>query len=345
MREPPHELARRLADRAEAVCRHYLSNGRRQGNYWTVGDVRNTPGRSMFVRLADSARGSAGHWTDAATGEHGDLLDVVREALGLRAFADVAKEARAFLGLSHEAARLASPVRQSVQAPAGSSEAARRLVGMSQPIIGTIVETYLRERGITTLHGTGSLRFHPRCYYRPDDHGPTETWPAMIAAVTDLDGRLTGAHRTWLAPDGLGKAPVDTPRRAMGDLLGNAVRFGVPGSVMAAGEGIETTLSLRCALPDMSMAAALSAAHLAAILFPPTLNRLYIIRDNDPAGDGARDSLIERAIDAGIEAIVLSPRMEDFNDDLRYLGLAALRKSVADQLVRRDRYRFLERVA
>ncbi|RWQ81908.1 MAG: DNA primase [Mesorhizobium sp.] len=345
MREPPHELARRLADRAEAVCRHYLSNGRRQGNYWTVGDVRNTPGRSMFVRLADSARGSAGRWTDAATGEHGDLLDVVREALGLRAFADVATEARAFLGLPHEAACPASPVRPRVQAPTGSSEAARRLVGMSQPIIGTVVETYLRERGITTLHGTGSLRFHPRCYYRADEHGPTETWPAMIAAVTDLDRRLTGAHRTWLAPDGLGKAPVDTPRRAMGDLLGNAVRFGVPGSVMAAGEGIETTLSLRCALPGMAMAAALSAAHLAAILFPPTLNRLYIIRDNDPAGDGARDNLIERATDAGIEAIVLSPRMEDLNEDLRSLGLTTLRKSIADQLLSRDRYRFLERVA
>ncbi|MBZ9726338.1 toprim domain-containing protein [Mesorhizobium sp. CO1-1-11] len=344
MREPPHALARRLADRAEAVCRHYLSNGRRQGNYWTVGDVRNTPGRSMFVRLADSARGSAGRWTDAATGEHGDLLDVVREALGLRAFADVAKEARAFLGLSHEPACQASPVRKSVQAPAGSSEAVRRLVGASQPIIGTIVETYLRGRGITTLHGTGALRFHPRCYYRPDDHGPTETWAAMIASVTDVEGRLTGAHRTWIAPDGTGKAPVDTPRRAMGDLLGNAVRFGVPGSVMAAGEGIETTLSLRCALPDMPMAAALSAAHLAAILFPPTLNRLYIIRDNDPAGDGARDNLIERATGAGIEAIVLSPRMEDFNEDLRYLGLAALRKSIAGQLVHRDRHRFLERV-
>ncbi|TIP11309.1 toprim domain-containing protein [Mesorhizobium sp.] len=345
MREPPHELARRLADRAEAVCRHYLSNGRRQGNYWTVGDVRNTPGRSMFVRLADSSKGSAGRWTDAATGEHGDLLDVVREALGLTAFADVATEARAFLVLPHEAACLASPVRPRVQAPTGSSEAALRLVGMSQPIIGTVVETYLRERGITTLHGTGSLRFHPRCYYRAGEHGPTETWPAMIAAATDLDGRLTGAHRTWLAPDGKGKAPVDTPRRAMGDLLGNAVRFGVPGNVMAAGEGIETTLSLRCALPDMAMAAALSAAHLAAILFPQTLNRLYIIRDNDPAGDGARDNLIERATDAGIEAIVLSPRMEDFNEDLRCLGLATLRKSVADQLLGRDRHRFLERVA
>lgn len=101
MAEPPHDLARRLADRAEAVCRHYLSNGRRQGNYWTVGDVRNTPGRSMFVRLRDTAKGSAGRWTDAATGEHGDLLDVVREALGLIAFGDVAKEARSFLGVTH----------------------------------------------------------------------------------------------------------------------------------------------------------------------------------------------------------------------------------------------------
>ena len=75
------ELARRLAREAEAVCRHYLSNGRRQGRYWTVGDVRNTPGRSMFVRLSgpDSGPGAAGHRTDAASAEHGDLLDVIRE--------------------------------------------------------------------------------------------------------------------------------------------------------------------------------------------------------------------------------------------------------------------------
>ena len=60
------ELARRLARDAEAVCRHYLSNGRRQGRYWTVGDVRNTPGQSMFVRLngPESGPGAAGHWTD-----------------------------------------------------------------------------------------------------------------------------------------------------------------------------------------------------------------------------------------------------------------------------------------
>src|SRR5579885_1478678 len=98
---------------------------------------------------------------------------------------------------------------------AGSGPAA---FPMSQPINRTLVMTYLRNRGITALHEDGALRFHPRCYYRPGENVPTETWPAMIARVTDLDRRITGAHRTWLDPGGfdssrLGKAPVDTPRR------------------------------------------------------------------------------------------------------------------------------------
>ncbi len=61
------ELAHRLAREAEAVCRYYLSNGRRVGNYWQVGDVKNTAGRSMFVCLKLRGPGGrpAGKWTDA----------------------------------------------------------------------------------------------------------------------------------------------------------------------------------------------------------------------------------------------------------------------------------------
>ena len=216
---------------------------------------------------------------------------------------------------------------------------------MSQPITSTVAETYLRNRGITDLPGTGSLRFHPRCYYRPDAWSSTETWPAMIAAVTDLDGTITGAHRTWLDPSGDDKAPIDTPRRAMGHLLGNAVRFGVGGEIMAAGEGIETMLSLRCAMPTMPMAAALSAAHLAAILFPETLRRLYIARDDDPAGDGAMATLVGRAQQVGIEAITLSPRFGDFNGDLRTLGVDALWATLRVQIAPQDVARFIELAA
>ncbi|MPT22330.1 MAG: DNA primase [Starkeya sp.] len=333
------DLSRRLADRAEAVCRHYLSNGRREGLYWLVGDVRNTPGRSLFVRLQASAKGPAGKWTDAATGEHGDLLDIIRGSLGLTDFADVAEKARTFPTLPHPEPEPAAPRRCVTPAPSGSIEAAQRLFAMSRPIAGTLAQTYLRRRGITLLHGAGNLRFHPRCYYKPDD-GPTETLPAMIAAVTDLTGRITGVHRTWLAPDGSDKAPVDTPRKAMGDLLGSAVRIGVPDSVMAAGEGIETMLSLRQVLPSMAMAPALSASHLAGILFPPVLRRLYIVRDNDPAGDAARDTLIERANAGGIEAIPLSPALGDFNEDLQRLGIDALQTGVRVQLAPEDVVRF-----
>ena len=131
----------------------------------------------------------------------------------------------------------------------------------------------------------------------------------------------------------------------MGDLLGHAVRFGIASSVMAAGEGIETMLSLRSVLPTMPMAAALSAAHLAAILFPDTLRRLYIARDDDPAGDGAMATLIDRADQAGIEAIMLSPALGDFNEDLRVLGTDALRAAIRVQIAPQDVARFMELAA
>jgi hypothetical protein len=349
MTMPGHagELARRLAREAEAVCRHYLSSGRREGRYWMVGDVKNTPGRSMFVRLSgsESGKGAAGKWTDAATGEHGDLLDVIGATCALDDFHEVEAEARRFLSLPRPQA-VPDPKPRLGSAPTGSPESARRLFAMSQPIARTLVETYLRNRGITALHGTGNLRFHQRCYYRPDSYAPTETWPAMIAAVTDLDGHITGAHRTWLDPNGfdplsLGKAPIESPRRAMGHLLGNAVRFGIAHDVAAAGEGIETMLSLRCVLPDTPMMAALSAAHLAAILFPATLRRLYVVRDNDPAGDGALDQLFDRAHAARIDAVALSPQGDDFNADLRRFGIEALRAAVRIQLVPEDVARFM----
>lgn len=341
MSDAAHELGRRLSRQAEAVCRHYLSAGRRQGHYWQVGDVRNTPGRSMFVRLRDSAKGPAGKWTDAATGEHGDLLDVIRESRGLSDFTDVVAEAEAFLRLPrsrHEPGASLFRTESSSRDPVIS---ARRLFATATPIPGTIVEAYLRNRGITALHETGSLRFHPRCFYRPDAQSPTQPLPAMVAAVTDLNGRITGVHRTWLTPDGADKAAIATPRRAMGHLHGHAVRFGTPSEAMAAGEGIETILSLRYVLPNLPMAAALSAAHLAAIAFPPGLRRLYIVRDNDPAGDRARDSLVSRADPAGIEVIVLSPALGDFNEDLRAFGVETVWAGVRAQIAPEDVTRFM----
>jgi hypothetical protein len=342
MLQSASQLAYRLARNAEAVCRYYLSNGRRQGRYWLVGDVFNTPGRSLFVRLRglDSGKGAAGKWTDAATGEHGDLLDLIAKTRSLYRLCDVLDEARAFLSLPPQAPN-SSASQDQATASHGSSESARRLYAMSQPIQRTLAEAYLAGRSITAIPSGGPLRFHPCCYYRPDANSPTETWPAMIAAVTDLAGKITGVHRSWLDPSSSGKAPIATPRRAMGHLIGHGVRFGAVADVLAAGEGIETMLSLRSIASALPVQAALSANHLSAILFPTTLRRLYIARDNDPPGEAAASRLRLRAEAEGIEVLILSPTLKDFNEDLCRIGADDLQHGVRLQLVPEDAARFL----
>ncbi|MER9558168.1 toprim domain-containing protein [Mesorhizobium sp. M0323] len=338
------ELARRLGDHAEAVCREYLSNGHRSGNYWMVGDVRNTRGRSMHVRLKANAKGPAGRWVDEATSEFGDLLDVIRESCGLVDFRDVADEARRFLSVPLPPPHAPGAQRQPAAAP-GSPDAARRLFAMSQPIAGTLAERYLAGRGILLSAHERALRFHPGCYYRDLVTGETRTLPALIAAVTSLDGQITGLQRTWLDPSGQGKAQLADPRRSLGDLLGNGIWLGhQPGAtvpVMAAGEGFETMASLRTVVPVLPVAAATSANHLAGLTFPPGCRRLYIAADADSAGRHGIERLSQRAGEAGILALVLQPQLGDFNDDLRHLGPAHLAAWLSDQLVPEDVRLFL----
>lgn len=344
MSSPASDISRRFGENAEAVCRRYLSRGRREGHYWMVGDIRNTPGRSLYVRLAASGDGGApGKWTDAASGDHGDLLDIIAASCGHSSFRETLEEARHFLSLPPpppDARRNPAPAK----APTGSPESARRLWAASKALRGSIASFYLAGRSIIDVLPSDPLRFHPHCFYRPsedDAPGGRPAWPAMIAAVTNLAGAITGVHRTWLDPETMDKAPVAFPRRAMGHLLGHGVRFGAAGPVMAAGEGIETIASLRCAMPAMSMIAGLSSAHLAAILFPPQLRRLYVARDDDPAGAQAVATLAERAEAAGIEVVPVLPVLDDFNADHRTLGLKGLRESLLPQLRPEDRSRFL----
>jgi hypothetical protein len=341
------DISRRLAERAEAVCRHFLSAGRREGRYWLVGDVRNTPGRSLYVRLTATpdGAGQAGKWTDGATGEHGDLLDIIALAEGHAHLRDTLDAARSFLRMPAMDAGATSPdVRPRPPAPRGSAESARRLFAASKPLRATLAQRYLARRGLPDLKDCGALRFHPRCHYQPssdDAPGTRTSWPALIAAVTDLQGVVTGVHRTWLDPVSVAKASVAHPRRAMGALLGNGVRFGAPADVIAAGEGIETILSLRQAMPALPAIAALSAAHLAAMLFPPCMRRLYVALDRDPAGDRAVATLSERAGAAAVELRPLRPVHGDFNDDLCRMGIDGLRATLIRQLHDEDRDRFL----
>ena len=334
------DILRELAQNAESVCRHYLPGGKREGSYWMVGDLQNNPGRSLFVRLTGptSGQGAAGRWTDGATGEHGDLLDIIRERTGITRFPDLLAEARAHLGRPAPVVpNIPSP--RKTKTPGGTPEAAARLFAASVPIAGTLAETYLRARGITCGATSSALRFHRKCWHRDEGQTKSLPRPALIAAVTDGAGGLQGVHRTWLAPDGKDKAQVEIQRRAMGHLLGNAVRLTPCNDILVVGEGIETMLSLVEAVPGLPVWAALSSGHLGAVLLPEGLQRLYIAIDRDPAGQRAAERLSARATEVGITVWLLEPLLGDFNDDLRAYGKDALRQHLAGQIGPEDRQR------
>ncbi len=98
-------------------------------------------------------------------------------------------------------------------------------------------------------------------------------------------------------------------------------------------------LSLRCVLPGMPMIAALSATHLAALVPPPGLERLYVARDNDRAGRRAAERLAARVQANRVEALILTPSADDFNTDLLALGPDALADCVRMQLAPEDVHR------
>ncbi len=331
---PAAGIAAALALRAEAVCRHYLPHGRRQGRYWVAGDLDGARGRSLFVRLAGP--GTPGKWTDAATGEHGDLLDLIRyrtNAPTLRAALD---EARRFLAVP------VSPT-TSRDEPYDATEAARRLWRHCRPVDGSHAERYLHARGLLQYR-YAALRFHPALRYR--DGSSVRRYPALVAAVTGdpgsgacpgrdpgsgAGGPILGVQRTWLDPRAPAKAGVAAPRKALGRIHGLAVRFGAPSgdAALVVGEGIETVLSLVTAVPEITAAAALSAGSLGAFAPPPGLARLVIARDNDEDGALAAERLARRCARAGVAATVIVPVGNDFNDDLVDLGAAALRARFA----------------
>lgn len=326
------QIAERLAENAEAVCRHYLDNGRKSGRHWIVGDAMNTKGRSMFVRLTGPTYGpgAAGKWTDAATGEHGDLLDIVALALNISP-AEAREEALRFLSLPSSARK---PDQHPV--PQNSRPAARRLFAASVPLARTPGATYLRQtRGISCSLNEPALRFHPRCYHL-SDQGRMEL-PAIIAAITDTTGDITGVQRLYLAPGGLSKAALDEPKRSLGDVLGNAIRIGTANDVLTAGEGLETMLSIRSLLPGMPVAACTSANHLALFVPPPGLKRLYIAHDHGRAGVLAAEQLRTVATSAGVDVRMLPPLgKDDWNADLRSIPAGTLHQAIAARLAPED---------
>lgn len=328
------DLSRDLADRAEGFCRHFFPDGRKQGNYWQIADTSGAQGQSLVVRLKDHGGRKAGNWTDYNNGEFGDLIDLLHENLGHSNLSDTLRECRSFLGQS---SCESEPRQKSKRATSPAVDAnkriarARNLFSYGKPTYRTLASSYLLGRHIKRFGP--ALRFHPSVFVRlgdDDDDLELEKHPALLAKITDNAGNFAGCGRTFLNPVAKGLATFENPKRVLGQLHGNAIRFGNGPfrEDLIAGEGLENVLSIGTALPDDDLASCLTANHLGLFIPPANIKRLWIARDNDAAGEEASKRIRARAEGMGLWVGDLVPVGEDFNADLVSRGVDQLRRDL-----------------
>jgi len=173
----------------------------------------------------------------------------------------------------------------------------------------TLVETYLLSRGLK-LPSLRRLRFHPGL-----KHPTGGIWPAMVALVTHgIDDSPIAVHRTFLAREGTGKAPVDPQKMMLGLCRGGAVRLGTPGNVLMVGEGIESCLAAVLATGNSAWAA-LSVSGLRALDLPQTVRQVIVLADGDAPGEAAAQDCAWRWKREGrCVRIARPPQGTDFND-------------------------------
>jgi putative DNA primase/helicase len=194
------------------------------------------------------------------------------------------------------------------------AQAALRIWQSSRAPTGTAVETYLASRGLTGQI-PAAIRFHPGL-----KHPSGQVTPAMVALVVGgADGRPTAIHRTFLRPDGTGKADVDPVKMCLGPVAGGAVRLGECGEHLALAEGIETALSVQ-QVTGIPAWAAISASGFRSLVLSPLPRAAFvtIAADPDPVGQAAAYAAAQRWHGEGRSVrIAAPPSGSDFNDLLR----------------------------
>lgn len=264
--------------------------GRRYGTYYVVRCPAHDDRRpSLLLRDGDRP---------------GRLLVSCRAGCDARAVLDALRA----LGLLKEAERAESDTLRGPSPPPNPAQQrsekrgraarigrARAIWKESRPATGTIVERYLLARGLT-LPVPPTLRFHPALR-----HGPSGLeWPAMVAAVQAVDRSIVGVHRTFLAADGSGKAPVADAKLSLGAITGGAVRLAAAAPVLAVGEGIETCLAF-AQVTEIATWSALSTSGLKSVVLPPLplAATVYVIIDSDPPGEAAAHAASVRFVAEG----------------------------------------------
>lgn len=246
-------------------------------------------------------------------GAHGDILDWWQKAEGL-SFAEARDR------LKREAGAGVSPRRERQQGLDINDDRKRRVAlaiwAETRPIAGTPAERYLRSIRRISIDLPPTLRFHPGLRF---EHGNPETLPAMVAAVVDQAGEVVAIQRTFLSPDGGGKARIEQPKRSLGSLGNASVRLAPAAPVLGIAEGIETGLSAM-ELFRLPVWCALGS-NLGRLALPALVHRVVIFADHGDAGVTAAEKAATTFRQQRRKVAIEFPTLgKDFNDQLRGVG-------------------------
>jgi putative DNA primase/helicase len=188
---------------------------------------------------------------------------------------------------------------------------ARRIFDNTVPASGSLVERYLRSRGIT-IPVPDCLRYHPALWCSETKYN----LPGMVAPRSGIDGTLVAIHRTFLKYDGTGKAALTMPRKDLGNWKGGAIRLSPVADELMIGEGIETTLAAieMYGLPGWASGSAIAMRQL---VLPDDVRSVIVLADGDDPGEAAARFSAQRWLRQGRKVrIARAPRGKDFNDVL-----------------------------
>jgi DNA primase len=251
-------------------------------------------------------------------GKSGDVISFVQaiegldfgDAVGLLTGDGTAPKSHADL-IKYTAAREKGKHQRATE-DAQKAKAAIDIWRAAQPATGSLVERYLQGRGIT-IPTPPSIRFHPSLKHRPSG----SEFPAMVAALQAPGRTVVGIHRTYLSPDGGGKANVDPPKMALGPCATNAVRLAAATDTLGIAEGIETALSARQLYGDPVWAAC--GSNLASVVVPDSVKHVVVYADNGSPGIRAATAAVETFCRRGRNVTLVHPAegYGDFNDLLQ----------------------------
>jgi Toprim domain len=305
-------VSRALAGSIEALAAELLPGGHREGHEWRAGSIKGEAGGSLGVHLSGH---KPGIWSDFATGDGGDALDLVKAVYDFDTRKALAW-ARRWLGIDTGTAELpcrfppASAVDDRLD-----RDRWRWPWQAARPIGGTLADAYLAARGLHFDDAAGRmLRFAER-RARRSPAGEIEHYPAMLCVLSDArTGEQCGVVNIHLRPDGCDRIRDRKGKTCTGRARGAVVLlsdFGEPTMGLTICEGVETGIAIY-QTEQRPIWACGGAGMLAIFPVLAGIDCLTVAADADEPGQRAAQTVAERWRQAGREVVIVAPPIGDW---------------------------------